>query len=108
MVPCFLYYYRSFQKLKKEILLTRKSFTQQCASYDNSILIIVINFDTSASKIQNRTFMCKKRDKDYKNEKKKEHAEIGFQDLGSHFLKSLQSLEILRKPLYKQKPSKNS
>jgi hypothetical protein len=49
-----------------------------------------------------------KRDKDYKNEKKKEQAEIGFQDLGSHFFKSLQSLEILRKPLYKQKPSKNS
>jgi hypothetical protein len=49
-----------------------------------------------------------KRDKDYKNEKKKEHAEIGFQDLGSHFFKSLQSLETLRKPLYKQKPSKNS
>lgn len=41
--------------------------------------------------------MCKKRDKDYKSEKKKEHAEIGFQDLGSHFFKSLQSLEILEK-----------
>ncbi len=78
MVPCFLYFSGSFQKLKKENLLKRKSFTHQCASYDNSSLIIVINFDTNASKIQTRTFMCKKRDKDYKNEKKKEHAEIGF------------------------------
>jgi hypothetical protein len=108
MVPCFLYFSGSFQKLKKENLLKRKSFTHQCGSYNNSSLIIVINFDTRASKIENRTFMCKKEIRTTKMKRRKEHAEIGFQDVGSHFFKSLQSMEILKKPLYKQKPSKNS
>jgi hypothetical protein len=40
---------------------------------------------------------AKKETRTTKVKKKKEHAEIGFQDLGSHFFKSLQSLEILEK-----------
>ncbi len=78
MVSCFLYFSRSFQKLKKENLLKRKSFTHQCANYDNSSLIIVINFDTSASKIQTRTFMCKKETRTTKMKRRKNKLKLVF------------------------------
>ncbi len=81
MVPCFLYFSGSFQKLKKENLLKRKSFTHQCASYDNSSLIIVINFDTSASKIQKRTFMCKKQTRTTKMKRRKNMLKLVFKIL---------------------------
>ncbi len=80
-VPRFLYFSESFQKLKKENLLKRKSFTHQCANYDNSSLIIVINFDTSASKIQTRTFMCKKETRTTKMKRRKNMLKLVFKIL---------------------------
>jgi hypothetical protein len=81
MVPCFLYFSGSFQKLKKENLLKRKSFTHQCASYDNSSLIIVTNFDTSASKIQKRTSRCKKQTRTTKMKRTKNMLKLVFKIL---------------------------